>query len=108
MIRPISIGVVLNGYKVAVGCQELVFTSRQELLANLERYLIDPDGMEKHFLLSSINAIHTANAGMPAMPTEAAQSAYSGAMGAGSERLRHRDADASMARTESPDAYRPR
>lgn len=48
--RTITIKPVLNGYVVNVGCQNLAFTSREDLLNNLKSYLSDPDKTEKAFL----------------------------------------------------------
>ncbi len=41
-IEGIEIRPVLNGYKVSVGCQELVFTDDAELVKYLGAYLKDP------------------------------------------------------------------
>jgi hypothetical protein len=58
MIRDIIITPVLNGFKVHVGCQEVVFTSAEKLCLELGRYLADPDTVEKEYFEKSINAKH--------------------------------------------------
>ena len=58
MIRPFTITPVLNGYIVEIGCQRLVFTSREELVRDINLYLEHPDGVEGNFLKFSLNAQH--------------------------------------------------
>lgn len=55
MIREIQISPVLNGYIVKVGCQTVVFDSRDELLTSLSSYLKDPDAIEKFYLMNAVN-----------------------------------------------------
>lgn len=55
MIREITIRPVLNGYKVQVGCQEVVFTSRDNLINELREYLERPDLVEGIYLKSALN-----------------------------------------------------
>lgn len=68
MIRTIKIAAVLNGFFVTVGCQELVFESRERLLTELDGYLKNPNATEKHY---RENAIHRdkLNCQQPADPT---------------------------------------
>ncbi len=54
-MRSITINPVLNGYICQVGCQTVVFTSRQVLLQELGRYLENPRLVEEEYLKSSIN-----------------------------------------------------
>lgn len=54
-IRPVEIKPTLNGYLVKVGCQHLSFHSRTELIAELSRYLEDPDATEKRYRAEAIN-----------------------------------------------------
>lgn len=47
---------VLNGFIVKVGCQRVVFETREKLLAELDRYLTDPAGVEAEYRKTAINA----------------------------------------------------
>lgn len=49
-MRQISIEKKMNGYVVNVGCQSLVFESKEKLLVELARYLNDPQGVEKEYV----------------------------------------------------------
>ncbi len=64
--KKISIKTVLNGWRVKVGCQEVVFTNKQEMLAEISAYLDDPVAMEnkykestnyKHFQYAHLNVV---------------------------------------------------
>lgn len=55
MFRPMTIGAVLNGWIVTCGCQQLAYTSRDQLIHDLDQYLRDPDGTERQFLASAVN-----------------------------------------------------
>lgn len=61
MIRPIMIQAVLNGFKVTVGCQEIVFETIDGMMTHLYRYLQNPEKTEMEFLSSpaAFNAPHT-------------------------------------------------
>lgn len=59
MLRDITIHAVLNGFTVQIGCQQVVFTSREELIGNLSAYPTNPEEVEKHWCDSAINARHT-------------------------------------------------
>lgn len=56
--KKITIKTVLNGWKVKVGCSEVVFTDQQQLFTALERYLDDPVPVEKAWCEDSVNAKH--------------------------------------------------
>ena len=47
--RTITISPVLNGYRVEVGCQEVVFESRKRLLKKLGQYLKNPNKVEAEY-----------------------------------------------------------
>ncbi len=46
----ITILTALNGFKVRVGCAEILFTSRHDLVTELGRYLADPNTVEKEYM----------------------------------------------------------
>ena len=48
--KMITIKAVLNGYRVEVGCQELVFESRKWMLKELKRYLKNHDKVEAEYM----------------------------------------------------------
>ena len=48
--QPLSIGKVLNGYIVTVGCKQIVFETREKMLSELDRYLKNPAQVEKEYL----------------------------------------------------------
>lgn len=59
-MRNITIKPVLNGYLVTVGCQDLAYTSREKLIADLTSYLNSPEETEKRILTQEgINKDHT-------------------------------------------------
>lgn len=59
MFRPLSIVAVLNGWIVTVGCQTVVYTSRELLLADLNTYMQFPRETEERFLHHAVNRAHT-------------------------------------------------
>ncbi len=67
MIRDFTVRAVLNGYVVNIGCQTLVFNNPAALCDEIERYLRNPQAVEKEYLNASLNAKHTSplNAPMP-------------------------------------------
>lgn len=65
MIREFTVRPVLNGYIVSIGCKTLVFSSRERLVRNIERYLEDPTGTERDFLENSLNAKHLGSVRVP-------------------------------------------
>ena len=48
-MREVKIVAVMNGYIAVVGCQTLVFETRERLLNELARYLADPEGVEREY-----------------------------------------------------------
>lgn len=52
----ITIETVLNGWKVKVGCQEVVFTEADKLCSELKEYLADPMAVRKRYTEGSVNA----------------------------------------------------
>lgn len=48
-MRDVKISKVMNGFTVGVGCQTLVFESRDGLIAALDAYLRNPEEVEKQF-----------------------------------------------------------
>lgn len=50
-MRPITIEAsVMNGYIVRVGCQTLVFNDRRQMLAEVDAYLTDPEGVTARYI----------------------------------------------------------
>ena len=62
--RTITIEPVLYGFKVRVGCTELVFRTRKELLSELKRYLTKPAEIEKEYLKYSIHKLDQPESGI--------------------------------------------
>jgi hypothetical protein len=56
-MRTVKITPVLNGFRVEVGCQELVFSSIEKLCEELIRYQKDPTGVEKEYLKNAVNKV---------------------------------------------------
>lgn len=54
-MREVSIAACLNGWICRVGCQTVVFTSRDTLLAWLDRYMKNPTATEAEFLKGAAN-----------------------------------------------------
>lgn len=54
-MRNINIQPVLNGYICQVGCQRVVFNSRESLILALGDYLAHPEAVEKSYLANAIN-----------------------------------------------------
>jgi transcription initiation factor TFIID subunit TAF12 len=54
-MRDVTIRAVLNGFVVKVGCQEVVFESRERLLSELDRYLTDPNTVEQEYREQAVN-----------------------------------------------------
>ena len=52
----VTIKVTLNGYLVRVGCQRFVFSSKEELLTELNNYLSFPNETEQRLRDRSINS----------------------------------------------------
>lgn len=51
--KEVTIITVLNGYRVKVGCQEVVFDSRKKMLKELNRYLKNPNKLEAEYMPDS-------------------------------------------------------
>jgi len=60
--RDIKIKPVLNGYRVKVGCVEVIFDSRKKLLKELKRYLKNPDKVEEEYQ-RKVNSIRDSGIG---------------------------------------------
>ena len=54
-MRELIIQPVLNGYIVRVGCQTIVFDSREKLIAAFVEYLNKPEEMTARYLKEAIN-----------------------------------------------------
>lgn len=52
----VTIKFALNGFVARIGCQRVVFTNREKMLAELEAYLKNPDELEKKYLCNSMNS----------------------------------------------------
>jgi len=48
-MKRITIDPATNGWKVRVGCGEVLFVDRKLMLAELERYLLSPQKVEKEY-----------------------------------------------------------
>ncbi len=55
MTRSIHIKPVLNGFVCEVGCQAIVFDSREKLLVELGSYLTNPEATEKRYIAGALN-----------------------------------------------------
>ena len=69
MYRNVVIQAVLNGWKVQVGCQEVVFTNLTEMLLVLKRYYEEPEVVERDFL-DTAHAKHVCSWPPPGQPTQ--------------------------------------
>jgi hypothetical protein len=58
-MRTVKITPVLNGFRVEVGCQELVFSSIEELCKELIRYQKNSESVEKEYLENAVNRVAT-------------------------------------------------
>ena len=61
-MKKVTIKPVSNGFRVKVGCTEVVFTSVKMLLKELEDYINDPDKMEKKYTKNPLNKNNGGNA----------------------------------------------
>ena len=52
--RSILIDTVLNGFLVTIGCKTVVFETKEKMLSELERYLSNPDKVEREYLERNI------------------------------------------------------
>ena len=48
--RDVNIHKVMNGFQVRVGCKNLVFENKDEMIAELSRYYDNPRDVEKEYL----------------------------------------------------------
>ena len=69
MYRDVLIQAVLNGWKVQVGCQEVVFTNATEMLLVLKRYYEEPEAVERDFL-KTFHAKHVCPSPPPGQPAQ--------------------------------------
>ena len=53
--REIKIVPCLNGYVVHCGCQTVVFESREKLIEQLNRYLVNPNLTEIDYIKNAVN-----------------------------------------------------
>lgn len=49
VMKPLSISPALNGWIVQVGCQNVVFNDKSEMIAALSHYIDEPKKTEKRF-----------------------------------------------------------
>jgi hypothetical protein len=56
MLREFTVRPVLNGYIVHIGCQTVVFESRQGLISAITEYLKEPEVVESRWLKHALNA----------------------------------------------------
>ena len=54
-MKDVLISPVLNGWIVTVGCSKVVFTQKMVLLAELDRYMGNPDEVEKEYMEKAVN-----------------------------------------------------
>lgn len=57
MSREINIRPALNGYVCRVGCQEIVFPSRSQMLGEIDRYFANPGKVEAEYLKNAVNPL---------------------------------------------------
>jgi hypothetical protein len=54
-MREVKISPVLNGWIVTVGCQSVVFQDREVMIGEVDRYIGDPDKVEKEYMAKAKN-----------------------------------------------------
>ena len=54
-MKTVMINAVLNGWIVQVGCQQIVYTTSDSLVADLMTYLDDPIYFERLFCKKAVN-----------------------------------------------------
>lgn len=91
-MREIQIRQALNGYVVQVGCQTVVFESKEALLAHLSLYLANPRQYEQEFIKKYAMSEDTMprDQELAARRAETAPHQYaiqSGALGVGTNRI---------------------
>jgi hypothetical protein len=57
-MKDITISPALNGWKVKVGCQEVLFTNRKTMLEEISRYINDPNNIEEEYLSRAKNKFY--------------------------------------------------
>lgn len=82
-MREIMIAPALNGWIAKVGCQTLVYASKDQMLKDLDEYLSDPHKKEKEFLKTAVNAKHTMGPRVDEPVADAAGDAPTGRPGVG-------------------------
>jgi len=55
--KSITITPVLNGFKVQVGCQEVVFNNVKQLTGEIFAYYKDPEKIEALYLKNAVNKL---------------------------------------------------
>lgn len=69
MVYPVTIEFVLNGFVATVGCHKLVYSSIQDLVADLRKYLKNPTKTEQEFREGALNAKFLPGAPPPEPPS---------------------------------------
>ena len=54
-MREFTVRPALNGWIVKIGCQEVVFTRDDTLAREMQRYIGDPEGVEREYLAKAVN-----------------------------------------------------
>lgn len=54
-MKKITIKPKLNGWTVEVGCQEVVFQDRKDMLAEIDRYIRNPEEVAKEYAENAVN-----------------------------------------------------
>ncbi|MDO9530378.1 MAG: hypothetical protein Q7J27_14640 [Syntrophales bacterium] len=54
-MRNVVISPALNGWKVQIGCGEVVFVDKEFMLEELSRYIDTPDKVEKEYQGNAVN-----------------------------------------------------
>ena len=55
-MNAVTIKFALNGFVARIGCQRVVFTDREKMLAELEAYLKNPEEVRKKYLYNSMHS----------------------------------------------------
>jgi hypothetical protein len=58
-MREVKISPVLNGWIVTVGCQQVVFQDREVMIGEVDRYIGDPDKVEKEYMTKAKNKVNS-------------------------------------------------
>lgn len=84
-MRQVTIRPVLSGWVVGVGCQEMVFSDRRQLMIELDRYLEHPDVEEQRWVAGAVNPPN--DAGPTILTTDTNRFANRMSVGGGSTTL---------------------